>query len=267
MFKKSFYNIYRENEEKKLCFVINTLTKSVLELEKEKLNALRSGKFEMLSSEEIFEFLEKGILVDSSVDETEIALHEYEQYCFNSTTVTLLIDFEMKPQVENALVEFVEKLLKETIVEKLRVFEHHLCPEKIPKEFIDELYKRLGELCTCFGVEYETGGVWEKDSDLMFCKGICPGKNRNFYRITPEGYISICVWSDEKEATIAHLLKDVDGEVAELCIRKDPFQDEDCRDCVYLTSCFGGRACDIEHYGRKRACQMVAENFIEQYKQ
>lgn len=200
---------------------------------------------------------------EKKIESEELARKAYEKYCFESTTVTLLIDFEMPPKVENALAEFVELLLQETNVEKLRVFEHNIYPEKIPKEFIDELYKRLEELCICYGVEYETGDVWEKDSDLMFCKGICPGKNRNFYRITPEGYISICVWGNEKETAIAHLLKDFDGEAAEVCIRKDPFQDEDCRDCAYLTGCFGGRACDIERYGRKRACQMVAENFTE----
>ena len=203
-------------------------------------------------------------------DNLEQKEKEYHKYCFESSTITLLIDFVLSPKLENALVEFVEEKINDLGITKLQVLENDLYvyDRKVLKEEMNSLYERLEEVCLCAGRTFEIGSAWGNDTNLLFCKEdkkICPGRDRNFYRISMDGYVSICVHGDAKETAIHHLLngiKEQDKEFVENMIRKYPLgETEDCRDCESFSKCLGGRYCDINKYGREKACQLVIETW------
>lgn len=175
---------------------------------------------------------------------------EYERYCFDSTTLTLLIDFAMEVKVENALIEFVEEKIKDIFgIEKLQVYVYHGSQED------NDIYCRLEELCQCAGITFAKEIMTENELYEKLCREICPGKNHYFYKVSSEGWISICAKAQPGEYAVDHLLNGIDEEDAkevEALVRKDPFLDEDCRDCHKLQNCYGGCA----YEGREKFCML-----------
>lgn len=179
-------------------------------------------------------------------------LERYKQYCLDDSTLTLLIDYAMEVKVENALIAFVEEKIKEAFgCEKLQVYVYHGSPSD------NDISCRLKELCRCAGITFAKEIMTEKELYKKLCQDICPGKNHCFYKVSSEGWISICAKAQSGEYAVDHLINGIeerDAKEVEELLRKDPFLDEDCRDCHRLQNCFGGCA----YEGREKFCMWQA---------
>lgn len=157
----SKYNII--SERKKIHYIANTLSGSLIRLDEPMYETLKSQNIDVLTEEQQILLYNNGMLIDSNVDESALIRAAYNAYCRGRKSVTIIICptlecnfacpycFEerqygkMNSNVENSILCYIEKVINlgfETLKVEWFGGEPLLYPE-----IIERMSCKIIELC------------------------------------------------------------------------------------------------------------------------
>lgn len=162
--KNSQYNIFVDDKEQLLIF--NTLTKNLIAVPTEKAqrvhNALKKADFSKLTEKELKSLIDERFIVDSTIDESDTAIIEYNKIIYDNTSLNLVIiptmscNFDciycpqkhenayMSDEVVNSIINFVKRNVNKLQKIMIEWFggEPLLC-----KKTVIKLMKEISEIC------------------------------------------------------------------------------------------------------------------------
>lgn len=167
--KKSKFNIYHSE---KPYFVANTLTGACILLSREELSDLQNEGIGNFSNNELEILKERGILIESSLDEIGLLRNAYNQCKYDSYKATITIapslgcNFDciycyekkdahcMSKEVQDASVEFIKKMLVENHIKEL-----HICwyggEPLLCLKIIEKMSEKLINICAENNISYQ----------------------------------------------------------------------------------------------------------------
>lgn len=182
MWKASRYNLY---DEEQFSYVANTLTGAYIQVDREELDRIKSGRFEEFNNEDLAVLSESGIIVDSRLDEMQLLRNAYNtcKYSDKKALITIALslgcNFDcpycyenksneyMSEETQNQVLGFLDSLLTENPISELSVCWYGGEPT-LHMEALKDMSDKLIAVCEKRGIDYEasiiTNGYLVDDS-------------------------------------------------------------------------------------------------------